>query len=261
MTRLVIRVATSCVSMTSSALAARSSARDRFGLAVCSRPAAAVEQRAAGQVEPAEVAVRDDARRAGPRRPRPSSCPGAWRVISSMTSLQRRVLGHDRDGVPRVHQVARRGRAHASRARRAGGAPRSPPGAGPRSSSSAMASASPMASAAVVLEVGARFIGHASSATLTSSDDVALAGRAWTPGLPVSSTMGTPSRLSGGQDRQHLVGLARSSTAPARRRRAPPCRGRRARLRRDAGSTRASRCDASVAAILRPDRAPTCPCR
>ena len=48
-------------------------------------------------------------------------------------------------------------------------AARSPPARKPFSTSSVIASASPIASAAVVLAVGTRFIGHASSVTLQSS--------------------------------------------------------------------------------------------
>ncbi len=60
-----------------------------------------------------------------------------------------------------------------------------------------MASASPAASAAVVEQVGARFIGHASSGTPTSRTTSHCRASA-EPGLPVISTMGTPSRLSVG---------------------------------------------------------------
>jgi hypothetical protein len=60
-----------------------------------------------------------------------------------------------------------------------------------------MARASPMASAAVVLDVGARFIGQASSATPTSR--ITSACRASVEvGLPVRRMSCTPSRLMAG---------------------------------------------------------------
>ena len=65
----------------------------------------------------------------------------------------------------------------------------------PRASSSATASASPMASCAVVLAVGAKFSGQASRATLLSSATWAcLASVDCAP--PVMATSGTPWRLS-----------------------------------------------------------------
>ena len=71
-----------------------------------------------------------------------------------------------------------------------------------------MAKASPIASAAVVDEVGARFIGHASSATLTSRTTLALTGERR---LRIARQQhdGHPEPLERRQDRQHLVGLAR----------------------------------------------------
>ena len=61
-----------------------------------------------------------------------------------------------------------------------------------------MATASPMARAAVVLVVGARFMGQASSGTLMSRT-ISLCRASVERGLPVMSTMGTPMRLSGGR--------------------------------------------------------------
>ena len=69
----------------------------------------------------------------------------------------------------------------------------------PRASSSATASASPMASWAVVLAVGARLCGQASFSTEASSTT-----SAWRPrvdcGRPVSATRGTPMRLMSGSN-------------------------------------------------------------
>ena len=63
----------------------------------------------------------------------------------------------------------------------------------PRASSNATASASPITSAAVVLAVGARPSGHASSETLTSTCTSARRASV-EPGLPVSAMSGTPWR-------------------------------------------------------------------
>ena len=59
----------------------------------------------------------------------------------------------------------------------------------------------------VVLEVGARFSGHASCSTLTSRMQCACCASE-EPGLPVMAMIRTPSRTSAGQDRQQLIGLA-----------------------------------------------------
>ena len=66
-------------------------------------------------------------------------------------------------------------------------------GVKPRASSSATASASPIASVAVVLAVGARLSGQASSATLTSRWTLAARAR-FDFGLPVIAMTGTPRR-------------------------------------------------------------------
>ncbi len=71
-------------------------------------------------------------------------------------------------------------------------------GVKPRASRSATASASPIASVAVVLAVGARFSGQASCSTETSrctSADLASVE----PGRPVIDTSGTPMRLISGR--------------------------------------------------------------
>ena len=60
-----------------------------------------------------------------------------------------------------------------------------------------MASASPMASAAVVLEVGARFMGQASSVTPTSTTTSAWRASV-EAGVPVRRISGMPSRLIAG---------------------------------------------------------------
>ena len=67
----------------------------------------------------------------------------------------------------------------------------------PRASSSATASASPIASAAVVLAVGARLSGQASSGTLTSSTAAAASAR-FELGAPVIVRRGTPRRFKCG---------------------------------------------------------------
>ena len=67
----------------------------------------------------------------------------------------------------------------------------------PRASSRATASASPMASEAVVLEVGARCSGQASAGTLTSRCTAAAVARV-EPGRPVIETRALPWRLSTG---------------------------------------------------------------
>ena len=77
----------------------------------------------------------------------------------------------------------------------------------PRASSSATASASPIASAAVVLEVGARPSGQASAGTLTSR--CTSASRASVDcGRPVIAISVLPWRLSTGSSSQDFVGLA-----------------------------------------------------
>ena len=68
----------------------------------------------------------------------------------------------------------------------------------PRASSSAMASASPITSVAVVLEVGARFSGQASTGTLTSRCTSAMRASEEF-GLPLIATSGTPWRLISGR--------------------------------------------------------------
>ena len=64
----------------------------------------------------------------------------------------------------------------------------------PRASRSATASASPMTNAAVVLAVGARFSGQASSGTVTSRVTVALRARV-EAALPVRVISGVPRRF------------------------------------------------------------------
>ena len=116
-----------------------------------------------------------------------------------------------------------------------------------------MARASPAASAAVVLDVGARFIGHASSGTLTSSTTSHWRASVET-GLPVRRTIGTPSRLRGGK-------IARTSSVSPEFERASTT-SPRATIPRSPWTPSAG-CrkwagvpvEASVAAILRP----TCP--
>src|SRR3989442_1145298 len=115
-----------------------------------------------------------------------------------------------------------------------------------------MARASPMASAAVVDDVGARFIGHASSATLTSSTTSHWRASV-EPGLPVRSTIGTPSRLSGGRIASTSSVSpefeSASTTSPRATMPRSPCTPS-AGCRKYAGVP----VDARVAAILRPTR-------
>ena len=77
----------------------------------------------------------------------------------------------------------------------------------PRASSRATASASPIASVAVVLAVGARLSGQASSATLTSRWTVAARAR-FDFALPVMAMMGTPRRDEVRNQQQHFGGFA-----------------------------------------------------
>ncbi len=77
----------------------------------------------------------------------------------------------------------------------------------PRALSSATASASPTASAAVVLAVGARFSGQASAGTPMSKCTLASARQRGVE-LPVKAISGTPSRLIDRQDGEDLVGFA-----------------------------------------------------
>ena len=73
--------------------------------------------------------------------------------------------------------------------------------------SSVIASASPSASAAVVLAVGTRFIGHASSETRQSSATSAACASVDSQ-LPVMVISRAPSRLIVSSSRSSLVGLA-----------------------------------------------------
>jgi len=115
-----------------------------------------------------------------------------------------------------------------------------------------MASASPRASAAVVDDVGARFIGQARF--LGDADvqhHLALLGQR---GLGVARHQhdGHPQALERRQDREHLVGLAGVRQRHDHVGPGPPCPGHRGPPRRDAGRRRAFPVAASVAGHLPP---------
>ena len=99
------------------------------------------------------------------------------------------------------HHVAARGAAPSGRASRRDEAPRIPPGGTPSPSSSATASASPSAKATVVLVVGARSCGQASSATAPSSVTSARPGERRVHG-------------AGDRDDRHAYAAAATPTSP-----------------------------------------------
>ena len=84
---------------------------------------------------------------------------------------------------------------------------RSPPARKPFSTSSVIASASPSASAAVVLAVGTRFSGQASSATLQSSATSAACASV-DVGSPVIAISFAPMPADRLEQAQELLGLA-----------------------------------------------------
>ena len=187
----------------------------------------------------AQVAVGEDARPAGRRRRRRRSCRGACRHLVDDVGHRGRRCGRS----------ARRRPECITFSTRISLRPSLPPGwsdancssRNPLRTSSVIASASPSASAAVVLAVGTRFIGHASSAMPQSS--VTSAARAE---RRVGSTGDgdQPARRSAGSIR--AAGPAprsrRCATAPAPRRLPGWRRDRRGSLRRGAGRRRRCRC-------------------
>ena len=113
--------------------------------------------------------------------------------------------------------AARRRRCASRRARAASSLrPSAPPGCEraksssrkPRASSSATASASPSAICAVVLAVGARFSGHASSSTALDSTMIGVAGQAAVRAAGHRHQRDRPGGLNRRQDRGELVALA-----------------------------------------------------
>ena len=134
--------------------------------------------------------------------------PRRLAVISSSACFMVARLGDHGHGLAGVHEVLHLDEGASIRASPPDAGRRSPRGAARAARAAAMASASPMARAAVVLEVGARFMGQASSRTPTSSTTSACRASE-EAALPVRSTSGTPEPLHRGQHRQQLVGLAR----------------------------------------------------
>jgi hypothetical protein len=150
-----------------------------------------------------------------------------------------------------------------SRTRRRSRRPSAPPGwrrakssrPNPRRCRSATASASPIASAAVVEEVGARSCGHASSPTEQSSTS-RCAAPARSPARPVIATC-YPLRPEELQQPAELVRTRRSWRAGSPRRRDPRCPRSPCSASTGWRKVAGVPVEVSVAAILRP-RSPTC---
>ena len=156
--------------------------------------------------EPPQVAVGEHARPAGRSASTTHVMPSRLLDISWITSGIGVAMPHDR-GRRRRRASRSRPAAAAVRACRPDGTTRTALRRSPCAPSSVIASASPRASAAVVLAVGTRFIGHASSAIAAVERDVGGPGerRAGMAGQRDQARADPPDRL---QQPDHLLGLA-----------------------------------------------------
>ena len=194
----------SCIRLTASAASARGPMQRRIRVHhVAHRGGVQVD---AAIERAAQVAVGEHAEQALVRASTTAVSPRPLRAHLDQALRQRRIGTHARQLVAARASRRRRAAAACGRARRPGCERAKSSAVKPRASSSAMASASPIASVAVVLAVGARFSGQASSATLTSR--CTAASRASVEaGLPVIAITGVSRRA---QMRQQATAAPRS---------------------------------------------------
>jgi len=138
-----------------------------------------------------------------PPGPTTQAAPSGRRVMAIMTSFQRRVRRHRGHLVSAVHRLPHREPQVAAELPAGVECPNSS-GVKLRARISAMASASPMASAVTALAVGARLLGSASRALTeasSSTSNCAAKGDAPLPSMPIKGDWEFPQR---GTQRQQL---------------------------------------------------------